>query len=85
MSRKRRGMASYRVYYRDLSGKLFSAADIEAPHDAAAIERAEALTRTRFVPFEVWQAERLVHRQMFDAAVAGETPRSITSATPQKS
>jgi hypothetical protein len=71
----RRGMAAYCVYYRDLSGKLFSAADIEAHDDAAAIERAEALTKNRPVPFEVWQRERLVHRKMLDTAMGGDNPR----------
>jgi hypothetical protein len=77
-------MASYRVYYRDLSGKLFSAADIEAPDDAAAIVRAEALTKNRSVPFEVWHSERLVHRQVLDTATGGDKPSPRTRVPPDK-
>jgi hypothetical protein len=67
-------MASYRIYYCDPSGKAFSADDIEAPSDEDAIARADALAKNHTVPFEVWQHDRLVHRQAVDAAMSGNKP-----------
>jgi hypothetical protein len=60
-------MISYRVYYCDARGKIFSAADFEAGDDPAAIERAVALVGGRAPIFEVWERDRFIHRHPNDA------------------
>jgi hypothetical protein len=68
-------MASYRVYYYDYLGKIFSADDIEASEDTDAIQRAASLVR---VPvFEVWQRDRLVHRHPTSAEGRGDKPPQL--------
>ena len=55
-------MSSYRVYYCDAGGRIFSADDFEATDDAGSVARARKLVNNRAPIFEVWQRDRLVHR-----------------------
>lgn len=72
-------MTSYRVYYCDAKGKIFSADDFAARDDASAMERANALAG-RLSIFEVWQSERLVHRRSkAEAPITGDKPAPLTS------
>jgi anaerobic selenocysteine-containing dehydrogenase len=57
-------MASYRVYYCDANGKIFSADDFEAADDAGAVARAGTLVNGRATMFEVWRRDRLIHRSL---------------------
>jgi hypothetical protein len=56
-------MTSYRLYYCNSEGTKFGADDFHAANDAGAIERARVLVKLRSPVFEVWQGERLVHRE----------------------
>ena len=68
-------MASYRVYYCDARGKVFSANDFEATDDAGAIDRAVTLVGGKVQIFEVWQRDCLIHRHpKSDRSIAGDKP-----------
>jgi hypothetical protein len=64
-------MASYRVYYCDRGGRVFSADDVEAIDDAGSIERARRLVSGPVPIFEVWHRDRLVHRHPRSVQTSG--------------
>lgn len=70
-------MAAYRIYYCDDGGKVFSAHDFEATNDDDAVERASRLASGRKTPFEVWQSDRLVHRDPLAVPAGGAKPPSL--------
>jgi hypothetical protein len=70
-------MAGYRIYYCDDQGKVFSAHDFEATNDLDAVERASRLASGRKLPFEVWQDDRLVHRDPLALPAGGAKPPSL--------
>ena len=55
-------MPSYRVYYCDAHGKVFSADDFNAAADTGAVDRAKSMAGRHGKIFEVWQRDRLVYR-----------------------
>jgi len=57
-------MALYRVNFLDFGENIFATHDVERDDDAAAIEAAHGLNVLRHmtVGFEVWDADRLVHK-----------------------
>lgn len=81
-------MPSYRIYYCDAGGKIFSADDFEATDDAGSIERARKLVNGRAPIFEVWQRDRLVHRypKLKGPVIGDKPPRlGLTPASGPKS
>jgi len=81
-------MAAYRIYYCDERYKVFSADDLEASNDRDAIERAGRLASGRKASFEVWQGNRLVHRNPLAVPAAGSKPphlglHPLPDASPQ--
>ena len=70
-------MASYRVYYCDYHGKIFSADDFVAMDDERAVERAASLVKRTAPMFEVWHRNRLVYRPPQAAQVSGDKPEQL--------
>ena len=71
-------MASYRIYYCDARGKVFSADDFNAAADASAVERAKSMAGRRSKIFEVWHRDRLVYRNpKIDLTVTGDRPARL--------
>jgi hypothetical protein len=64
-------MATYRMYYGDLAGKIFTAQDLEASDDQEAVDIAS--TKGWSAVYEVWDRRRLVHRHPTDARLSGPT------------
>jgi hypothetical protein len=65
-------MASYRIYYGDLSGRIFTAQALDANDDQEAIAIAGSKGWSAF--YEVWDRRRLVHRHPVDARLGGRKP-----------
>ena len=62
-------MGTYRIYYGDLNGKIFTAQDLEARDDEAAVDIASAKGWSAL--YEIWDRRRLVHRHPVDARLGG--------------
>jgi len=75
-------VATYRIYYCDAKGKVFSVDDFEATDDAGAIERARVRVNGRSAIFEVWERDRLIHRhtKLKELPVIGGKPPRIDRA-----
>jgi hypothetical protein len=76
-------MATYRIYYGDHSGKVFSADDLEAPNDEAAI--GNAVTNGKSPAVEVWQHERLVLKHPAGLTLTGGKPPHLAMSLGQTS
>ena len=70
-------MASYRVYYCDYDGKIFSADDFVGMDDSGAIRRASSLAKGNAPIFEVWHRDRLVYRQPHSAQTRDDKPETL--------
>jgi hypothetical protein len=68
-------MPAYRIYYGDLSGKVFTAHDLEVADDRQAID--DAKSKGWSAAYEVWERRRLVHRHPPDVRLSGGKPPQL--------
>ena len=71
-------MPSYRLYYCDERGEVFTADDFQALNDPSAVDRARNIAKGRSSVFEVWQETRLVYREPERAGVTNDKPENLS-------